>query len=255
MYKSSLGRCVVVIFSVVLRLGCFDVFLLATMILVVALPTEAKVLESCNQCKFEEVVKKEIKDNENLRDMYKKKADYWKDRIEKTKNDNPRKVYPDSQRENDLDEYMGGKDERAQSFAEERGYSGTVSLDTNPRTCDSDVIPKKDPKEEKARNEKIEKFKKTVKCKEVFDLSLRHEENHVKACMERKAVGRRLTSVILAEEEAQEHQKMIDELNKILDSIKKKCTPRYLNKVDTEKQKQKKHGAAKRVKKYNSSLK
>lgn len=221
-------------------------------------PLEAVGLESCNQCKFKEAIEKEIKDNEALRDKYKQQADDWKKEIEAVKATG--RGYPDYRRESDLDKYLNqGRQERENSFMQSRGYSNVTSLETNPIICESDVVPKKNPGQEKARKEKVEKFKKNIKCQEIFDLSVQHEKNHVDACEKRKKDKIKVTAEDLAREEMQEYQKMIDELNKILNSINaKKCKPdqpRYLKKKDTEKQKQKIRGADKRVKKYSGSLK
>lgn len=172
-------------------------------------------LPSCYRCENLPQIEKEIKDNEAARDIYKAQAEHWKKEIEGLKS--IRGAYPESRRQSDLDAYLNqGREERVDSFKKTTNAKGVISLDTDPFTCESDVVPNADPQKEKARKKKIAQFKATIKCCQVFEWSLEHELDHVKACEARKKEGKKLTAEDLANEEAAEHQKQIDKLKDLL---------------------------------------
>jgi hypothetical protein len=85
-------------------------------------------------------------------------------------------------------------------------------------------VPNADPKKEKARKKKIAQFKATIMCCQVFEWSMDHELNHVRACEARQKEGKKLTAEDLANEEATEHQKQIDKLKDLLERAKDHCT-------------------------------
>lgn len=180
-------------------------------------------LPSCYACKNLKQIEKEIKDNEAARDIYKAQAERWKKEIEGLKA--IRGTYPDSRRQSDLDIYFNqGREERHESFKKTTNAKGVISLETDPLTCESDVVPNADPRKEKARKKKIEQFKAATMCCQVFEWSMDHELNHVKACEARKAAGKKPTAEDLANEEAGEHQRQIDKLKDLLERAKDHCT-------------------------------
>jgi len=178
-------------------------------------------LPSCYLCKNIPLIEKEIKDNEAARDLYKKAAEHWTKEMEDTINAIGR--YPDSRRESDVDSYINGQSNREESFKQETKSKGVVSMATNVLTCESDVLAKQDPKAERARKQKVAQFKKATKCCQLFEWSVEHELNHVKACEARNRDHIKPTAALLAKEDADEHQKQIDKLNDLLKRAKDNC--------------------------------
>jgi hypothetical protein len=179
-------------------------------------------LPSCYRCDNLKQIEKEIKDNEAARDIYKKQAEHWKEEIASLKS--IRGTYPDTRRESDLQTYLNqGRDQRVDDFKKTTNAKGVISLETNPFTCESDVVPNADPKKERERKKKLEQFKATTKCCQVYEWSVEHELDHVKACEARNRDGKKLTAEDLANEEAAEHQKQIDKLNDLLKRAKDHC--------------------------------
>jgi hypothetical protein len=182
--------------------------------------TEAGALEDCNKCKFKKDIEKAIQDNEQLKQISENDMKRWHEEIASVKATG--RGYPDSRRQSDLDRYFNeGRAEREGDFKKSAGYSKVTSLDTDPVSCDSDVVPKKKPKDEQARKKKSEDFKKGIKCSQLFDLAVQHEKNHVEACKNRNKNNIKVTAEDLAREEVQEYQKIIEELK----NIKFDCKP------------------------------
>jgi Skp family chaperone for outer membrane proteins len=177
---------------------------------------------SCYRCDNLDQIEKEIKDNEAARDIYKKQAEHWKKEIDSMKS--IRGTYPEARRQSDLETYLNqGRDQRVDDFKQTTNAKGVISLETNPFTCESDVVPNPDPQKEKARKKKVAQFKATTKCCQVFEWSMQHELDHVRACEARNRDGKKLTAEDLANEEANAHQQQVDRLKDLLERAKDNC--------------------------------
>jgi hypothetical protein len=179
-------------------------------------------LPSCYRCENLAQIEKEIADNEAARDIYKKQAEHWKEEIDSMKS--IRGTYPETRRQSDLETYLNqGRDQRVDDFKKTTKAKGVITLDTNPFTCESDAVPNADPKKEAARKKKVAQFKATTKCCQVFEWSMEHELDHVRACEARNRDGKKLTAEDLANEEAKEHQQQVDKLKDLLNRAKDHC--------------------------------